>query len=93
MVEVSPSLPSSQLRPPSRERKTPVGVARVCREMGVPCVAIAGSVDVEPAEAAAHGITAAFSICPGPVSLDHAVRNAAAMLERAAANVLRLYRR
>ena len=23
--------------------KTPVGVARLCREMGVPCVAIAGS--------------------------------------------------
>ncbi len=53
--------------------KTPVGVARVCAKLGVPCIAIAGQVDVGAATAAAAGLMASFSICRGPMLLDEAV--------------------
>ena len=65
--------------------KAAVGVARMCGELGVPCVAIVGSVD----ESARSQLDPLFkSILPihrPPMSLDEAVRDASVLIERAAA--------
>lgn len=72
--------------------KTAIGVARVCREMNIPCIAIAGTIadDLDPAAARDQGLGAWFSICPGPVSLDFAMANAAKLIESLAGNVGKL---
>jgi glycerate 2-kinase len=72
--------------------KTCIGVARVCREMNVPCVAIAGTVleGVEPARE--EGLTAWFSICDRPMSLAEAMADAGRLLSAAAGNVVRVFR-
>jgi glycerate kinase len=72
--------------------KTAVGVARVCRELGVPCVALVGSVGEGAERAIGEGLTAYFSICDGPMNLEEAMRDAADLLARGAANVTRAAR-
>jgi glycerate kinase len=70
--------------------KTAVGVARVCRELGVRCVALVGSVGEGAERAIDEGLSAYFSICDGPMSLDEAMRDAAELLARGAKNLVRL---
>jgi glycerate kinase len=70
--------------------KTVRGVARMCQETGVPCIVLAGSVD-QTVDYAAEGITAAFSICNGPMTLEEANKKAAELISAAAENVLRLW--
>jgi glycerate kinase len=72
--------------------KATAGVARLCRDAGVPCVALAGSVAREELREQDDPFTAAFSVCPGPITLEDAQRNATALLAAAAENVLRLFR-
>ncbi len=71
--------------------KTAVGVGRLCRELHIPCIAIAGSIG--PGAHAVHeqGINACFSICDGPMTLEEAMANAAPLLTQAASNVIRLH--
>ncbi|MCC6422947.1 MAG: glycerate kinase [Phycisphaerales bacterium] len=71
--------------------KTAVGVARLCKEMQIPCIAIAGSIGIGAEVVHDEGINAYFSICDGPMTLEDAMKNAATLLERAASNVIRLY--
>ena len=71
--------------------KTPVGVARLCRELGVPCIALAGSIGDGAEQVLREGITAYFGICDRPMSLAEAMREAPALLESTAANLLRLF--
>jgi len=56
--------------------KVPVGVARLAWEKGVPCIVLAGRLG--PDYAAVHdlGVTAAFALSPGPVSLEESMKNA-----------------
>jgi glycerate kinase len=56
--------------------KVPVGVARMARERGVPCIVLAGRLGVGYEAAHDLGITAAFSIAPGPASLETSLANA-----------------
>jgi glycerate kinase len=70
--------------------KTVVGVARICREMGLPCVALVGSIGEGAQAALAEGLTAYFSICNRPMSLADAVREAPVLLATAAMNLIRL---
>jgi glycerate kinase len=72
--------------------KTAVGVARMCRELGVPCVALVGSAGEGAERAIGEGLTAYFSICDGPMSLDEAVRDAVELLARGARNLIRMGR-
>lgn len=71
--------------------KAPIGVARVCREMRVPCIALAGGVDAAPEARAALG--AAFTgyrpIDEGTLPLEESIRRAPALLRSAAAAVVR----
>jgi glycerate kinase len=72
--------------------KTAVGVARICRELGVPCVGLAGGVGDGAERAVAEGMSAYFSICDRPMTLAESVRDAAELLARGAGNVVRLAR-
>ena len=73
--------------------KTPIGVSRLCRKLNIPCVAIAGSIDADADRAFDEGITAFFSICQRPMTLDDAMRDASTLLTSTAANVVRLAQR
>jgi glycerate kinase len=72
--------------------KTAIGVARLCRELALPCVAVVGSVAVEAQQALSEGLSGWIPICHGPISLEEAMRDAPALVERAAANLMRLIR-
>ncbi|WP_165224431.1 glycerate kinase family protein [Aquisphaera insulae] len=72
--------------------KTAVGVSSLAREMGIPAIALAGTIG-EGAEAVLdEGISAYLSICPGPISLDEAVRRGGELLERATEQAIRIFR-
>lgn len=72
--------------------KTPVGVARLARDLGVPVLALAGTLGPGSEAALGEGICAMFSICPGPMPLDEALRCAAPLLSRAAEQAVRAFR-
>lgn len=71
--------------------KTPIGVARLCKEMGIPCIGLAGLIDQGIKPARDEGLTAWFSIAPGPMKLADAIEHAASLLRRTSENVLRTY--
>ncbi len=60
--------------------KVPVGVARMARERGVPCIVLAGRLGEDCEAAYALGITAAFALAPGPVPLEDSMKHALAWL-------------
>ena len=72
--------------------KTPVGVARVAREQGVPVIALAGSLGEGYQQVREAGIEACFSLAPGPITLEQACANAGRELEARAADLARLWR-
>jgi len=72
--------------------KTPVGVARVAQAAGVPVIALAGSLGEGYQRLYEAGIDAAFSLTPGPLSLEQACRDAAAQLSARATDLARLWR-
>jgi glycerate kinase len=71
--------------------KTTVGVARLARRHGVPVVALCGSLGPSWERTLDEGLTAAWSLVPGPMSLDEAQRRAADLLTAAAEQVTRLF--
>jgi len=62
--------------------KTPVGVLRAAHARGVPVVAVGGSLGEGADELLDAGMTAVLSIAPGAVSLEQALADAEANLER-----------
>lgn len=71
--------------------KAPAGVGERALAHGIPCVAIAGSVGEGVDTLAKVGITAVFSLCSRPMTLDDAMAQAAPLLEQAAEQVGRLF--
>jgi len=71
--------------------KAPAGVARRARAQGVPCFAIAGSLDDGLDALHGLGIDAAFSLCPGPVTLEQSIADAAELLAAATEQVVRAF--
>ncbi|AUD00907.1 glycerate kinase [Spirosoma pollinicola] len=53
------------------------GITRLANEQRVPVIALCGSLQLTPDELITLGLTSAFSIMPGPASLDDAIANAA----------------
>ncbi|MCF3936430.1 glycerate kinase [Acuticoccus sp. M5D2P5] len=53
--------------------KGPVAIARMAEAAGVPAIAFAGRLAVDPATLGRHGIRAAFSISAGPAKLEEAL--------------------
>ena len=70
--------------------KTPMGVARVAAEYGVPVAVLAGSVADDARGLYDHGIDALMSVVKGPCTLDVAVRSAYANVADAAESLARL---
>jgi glycerate kinase len=71
--------------------KTPIGVARAAAELGIPVVAIVGSIGDGAEEVLKHGVCAYFSIQTRPMTLDEAFRDSRALLRATAAQVVRLF--
>jgi glycerate kinase len=71
--------------------KTPAGVARIARQAGVPVIALAGSLGEGYEQLYQVGITAAFSLAPGPVTLAQACSQAATLLTERARDATRLF--
>jgi len=71
--------------------KTPIGVARVAKSLGIPAIAMAGSIGAGAETVLTEGIDAYFSILDGPRSLDEAIRDAAPLLSRAAEQAFRCF--
>jgi glycerate 2-kinase len=71
--------------------KTVAGVARLACSLGCPALALAGTIGPGAQAVLKQGMTAYFSICPGPISLDDAVRDAAVLLERATEQAVRCF--
>lgn len=72
--------------------KAPVGVARIARQAGAPVIALAGSLGEGYQALYEAGIEAAFSLAPGPVSLEKAMADAAGELQARTADIARLWR-
>ncbi len=64
--------------------KGPIGVAQMARQRGVPTVALVGGLDIDDAALHRAGVQAALPIVTGPMPLERALDDAAALLERAA---------
>ena len=71
--------------------KAPAGVAALARNHGVPVVVLAGSLGPGHEKLYECGVSAVFSICDRPMSLEAAMEGAEALMERVAEAVLRLY--
>lgn len=71
--------------------KTPVGVARLAQAAAVPVIALAGSLAEDYRRLYAEGIGAAFSLVPGPLSLEQACAGAALELQARAADLARVW--
>jgi len=71
--------------------KAPAAVARVAKRHGIPCIALAGSLDQDLEGLHAAGISACFSICPGPMTLEAAQQQAAPLLTRCCEQAVRSF--
>lgn len=67
--------------------KAPVGVAKVARELGIPCIAICGCLGVGAGKVRALGIEAYFSALEESVPEEELSKRAPGMLERCAEQV------
>lgn len=70
--------------------KTISGVARAAQRHGVPVVAIVGSIGQGVDNLYPLGVTSMFTLVPGPLSLDEAMRHGKRMIADATERVLRL---
>ena len=71
--------------------KAPAAVARLANRHGIPCIALAGSLGPDLQALQAAGITACFSLCPGPLALDAAMQQAAPLLTRVCEQAVRCF--
>ena len=70
--------------------KTPIGVAKVAKERGIPVVAIAGSISDDADGVYDAGIDAMVDIVPEPMTLEVAIENAPTLIANAAERAARL---
>lgn len=75
----------------TRFGKAPGAVAAHAARLGVPCIAIAGSIGDDVAALHGAGIQAIFSLCLGPVTLTEAQTQAEGLLARAAEQAVRAF--
>ena len=68
--------------------KAPFAVARLCKELGVPCVAIVGSASPDAEAAREQGLADWLTLSP-PATIEESMRRAPELLELRAAELLR----
>ncbi len=71
--------------------KVPAGVVRRAKLQSVPVIGFAGALSDDPNGLVDQGMTALFSIVPGPISLAEAMQRAGEYLARSVEQVLRLW--
>lgn len=71
--------------------KTPIGVSRAAARAGVPCVVLAGRLDEGWRAAFDEGVTAAFALADGPLSLAQALAGTERLLTERSESVMRLW--
>ena len=71
--------------------KAPVGVARLCKRLGVPCIAIVGSIGEGAEAATAEGIHFYLAIDDGTLAPMESMRQAGPLLTAAASRTLRRF--
>jgi glycerate kinase len=71
--------------------KAPAAVARLADRHGIPCIAVAGSLGENLEALQAAGVSACFSLCPGPLELDDAMQQAAPLLTRVSEQAVRCF--
>jgi len=99
LVELNAALPGAdlvltaegQIDAQTAFGKAPAGVAQRAHALGIPCIAIAGSLCGKPDALHALGINAVFSLCPGPISLDQAMTHSSTYLAAAAEQAVRAF--
>lgn len=67
------------------------GLAKETSSQGVPLIVLAGGIGEGAEVVLREGVTAYFSICSGPMSLEKAQENAAQLVTNAAEQIMRLY--
>jgi len=72
--------------------KTISGILAATKPLHIPTVIVAGNIQGDLHHLYQRGATAVFSICPGPVSLEHAMAHSLVLAENAMDNILRLFR-
>ncbi len=72
--------------------KTPVGVARLCRQIGIPCVALAGAIDHQAEDALHQEFNACWAICDRPMDLQTAIHDTPRLLTASARNLMQVIR-
>lgn len=71
--------------------KTPFGVARIAQRNNVPVIVLAGTLGEGYPDLYAHGISAAFAVTSGPMTLEVACANAATLLHDRARDIARVW--
>jgi glycerate kinase len=71
--------------------KTAVGVAQLCKRLGVPCVALAGSIGSGVEAVHELGVTAYFGVAPRPASLEESLAHAESWIADSAEQAVRLF--
>jgi len=71
--------------------KAPLGVAQEARKHNVPVIVLAGGVGEGIDALYSYGVTSVLSMVDGPMSLDKAMEQAAALLEKKAEQVVRTF--
>lgn len=71
--------------------KAPIAVARLCKSLGAPCVAVVGSVGEGADLSHGEGISDYIAIADSTFPLDESIRRAAELVEEATARILKSY--
>ncbi|MGW8193983.1 MAG: glycerate kinase family protein, partial [Desulforhopalus sp.] len=71
--------------------KAPAGVARVAKKEGIPCIAVCGGVGERIDELYDLGISAVFSLCRGPQSLESTMADSRQLLAHGVEQVVRTF--
>jgi glycerate kinase len=71
--------------------KAVIGVARLCRDQQVPCIALLGSIGPGTEHLHREGLTAHFCIADGPMTLEESMHDIRRLLTNSACNCVRLW--
>ncbi len=71
--------------------KTPAGVARIARDLGVPVIAVAGTLGPGYDSVYGCGVDAVHSICTGPMTIEEAMKQTLPLLTRAGEHIARMW--
>ena len=70
--------------------KLPMGIAKLCKEKGIPVVAIVGAIGTGIEHLYEEGLSSVFSIVNGPMELEEAMENSQALLADTVQRVIRM---